>query len=178
MDSRLDAIFRTGFLPPEAADTRQEIKRDEEKPEQRKKHDREEKGSDQDIWQDRTTISVRSLIVFLENLLAESDKKEAPSSAPAAQPEPPPGAATGRAAQAARAYQNTASHGSGAPPPVIKAPAGAGSAAPQLSAEEMRTIHALIADLKILQARAVEQVEIRRNDSFLQSLVDAVRSSL
>ena len=110
-------------------------------------------------------VSVRALQAFLESLTASQTAAAgvASPSVPA-----PPQPSSGQAANAARAYQTTAR--SSEPPAPVQAAAGD---RPVLTSEELGTIHKLIGDLKFLAGRGVEQLNILRSDSFLQSLVDA-----
>jgi hypothetical protein len=47
-----------------------------------------------------------------------------------------------------------------------------------LANEEVRTIHRLLADLQVLSARGIEGLTIERDESFLASLVAAVRKAI
>ncbi len=163
-----------------------EIRRDEQREERRKKGQKEdEEQNPQSAWEDVTAVSVRALRVFLEDLLAASEKKQKGggiSNTPAfvTSESPPPenqGAVPTPATQAAQAYQNTVRRSAGnselhdqgtqnRPAPT--------TAQPQLTTEEMRVIHQLITDLGELSRRGVESLTILRGESFLESLAQAV----
>ena len=165
MFSRLDSYFTSTIRHAESADARLGIRRDEQREQGRKKDDKDEKEDQSSAWEDSTVVSVRALQAFLESLTASQTAAAgvASPSAPA-----PPQPSSGQAANAARAYQTTAR--SSEPPAPVQAAAGD---RPVLTPEELGTIHKLIGDLKFLAGRGVEQLNILRSDSFLQSLVDA-----
>jgi hypothetical protein len=166
MFSRLDPYFTATIRHAESADARLEIRRDEQREQEGRKYPKEKKDDPSAAWDDSTVVSVRALQAFLESLIADQARK--PATAPATPPAAPLPASTGQAAQAARAYRTTANVAEPPAPP----PAAPGDK-PLLTAEELRTIHRLIGDLKLLADRKVEHLNILRSDSFLQSLVDA-----
>jgi hypothetical protein len=165
MFSRLDPYFTATMRHTESADARLEIRRDEQRGQEGRKNTREKKDDASAVWDDSTVVSVRALQTFLESLIADQSRKipASPAAAPTL-----PSAPSGQAAQAAQAYRTTAN---AAVPPMP--PPAAPNDKPLLTAEELRTIHRLIDDLRLLADRKVEQLNILRSDSFLQSLVDA-----
>lgn len=180
MDSKLDPIFKTRFLQTEPLDTRQAIRRHDDPAYSGGRHHKSWKEEEQDLWEDQTTVSVQSLKQFLAQLIAPATNAGGDDQ----QPAPAPGARerldngdttpeTRKAAQAARAYERTyrATHKNEA---AASLPAQALPAI-TLSPEEIRIIHKLIDDLEALSGRKVETLIILKSESFLQSLVEAVR---
>jgi hypothetical protein len=164
MFSRLDSYFTATIRHAESADARLGIRRDEQRDQGRKKSGKDEKDNEAPAWEDSTVVSVRALQAFLESLTADQ-LPAAEAAAPVSVPQQP---SSRQAADAARAYQSTAR--SSAPPAPAQAAAGD---RPVLAPDELDTIDKLISDLKFLAGRGVEQLNILRSDSFLQSLVDA-----
>lgn len=183
MDSRLDAIFRTGFQPAEKTDTWQGLKREEKTGERKSRgHDREDEKAK--APEDDAAISVAALHNFLLMLLEQSKPQgEAPAPpATAAESElsPAPSPEMRRASAAASAYQTTARTTaprssvslSDTPPPPSAGPAIA------LSIEEQRRIHRLLADVETLAARGIPTITLQKADTFLESLAKGVAAAL
>lgn len=181
MFSQLGPLFRTTFRQAESTDTRQAIRHDEEKDERRNQGSDEKKQSAEDMWEDSTDVSVTSLRAFLINFLktmpeAETGgtKTDAPSSekveiSPAAEHLEPK---TTVAARAMKAYQSIAEKTGGETP---STPPSDPVTAPLVSTPEVRTMHQLIADLDALSKAGLQTLHIERADTFLESLVNAVR---
>lgn len=180
MFSRLDSLFSTQIRQAEALDTRQAIRRHEEQGERRRERGDHE-DNDSDLWQDdRATVSVRALTAFLEQLIAAAGAAPADNASagmglpPVHTPEKPESKPVSEhAARAAQAYQKTLSAARDAIP---AAPA-ASMPVINLQPEEVRIIHGLIADLRILADRNIEVLTLAKSDSFLQSLVLAVQAA-
>ena len=188
MYSRLDPVFQAA-LPrqTESTDTRQGI-RHEEKTDDRGRKDKGHKDEESpDIWEDSTIVSVRALDAFLAGLVATAAQNEKANSAevqisrkPAETAAAPPAhenKPVTEAARAAKAYKSMYYTGQKEHQPPLPAPP-AGDSSVKLSAEEMRVLHKLMADINILAARGIETLQIRKSDSFLQSLVDAAALAL
>ena len=176
----------------ETTDTRLGIKRHDPDQQPRKKKKRSDKnpiGFDED---DSAMVSIEALRLFLQNFLKSNEtdtpeqktesqnaetatEQKASMSTAADQPQTSDSPRDGQAAQAASAYQHSAetspkstfSAADGSDTETIAQSLGLGS-------DEIRTIHSLLDDLKILSDRKVEYLRIERSDSFLHSLVNAV----
>lgn len=165
----------------EQSDARQEIKRHD--PDQRgKKHEDADREKDIFADEDKASVSVAALLSFLTEFLKTLDSEEeksapvSPSIAASmnAQAKQPP--VSGNAAAAHSAYAaaaKTKTHGSG----LSAQNAQQAATSLGLSGGEVRTIHELIEGLKELSARGIENLDIERSTSFLQSLVNAVEKA-
>lgn len=180
MFSALGSIFTTQPRHAESSDTRQDIRRHDPEHERRKK---KKQFSQDDLLQntDGATISVEALQLFLQSFLqslADQSKQQFQKHAAQTdllnQEDQNSQKASGRAAYAANAYQSMADTQQkksllertdmdiDQTPPIA------------LEASEVRKIHGLLEDLKILHTRNIEYIRIERGESFLQSLIDAV----
>ncbi len=184
MDSRLDSIFKTRFRHAEPLDTRQAIRRHDQPDSNNRKKDGRKDDDKQDLWEDQTTVSIRALKTFLRQLVTQQ-----PAQAPQENGTPknqqkhkdnqqgatPPASAppAPAAARAASAYQRTynATHDES-----IGGDAPQSGALPdiELAPDEIRTIHKLIDALEQLDRANIDYLTLRKHDSFLQSLVEAV----
>lgn len=180
MDSRLDSIFRTTFRTTEQTDSWLGIRREDAHDDRKPKH--HDKKDDADaVSEEGASLSLPALYGFLQGLVAGQPGHLAASS-PIAPPHtsPPPvispatSPTTSRAAAAMRAYQ-TSARSTGTPhvdlhdaPPAIAAPA------IDLSTEEIRIIHQLLADIAVLAGRNVMTITLRPAENFLGSLVAGV----
>ncbi|MEZ5815286.1 MAG: hypothetical protein R3E13_11310 [Alphaproteobacteria bacterium] len=184
MFSALGNIFSIKPRQAEQTDTRQDIRRhdpDYERPHKEKPHKEES-----DFDQDGATVSVEALWIFLENFIKNVAEENAPSAetqdpAPqghAMQTETNPAinekqAKSSPAAYAASSYQNAAQANEKSA--ILLETTDAASGPPlDLSAADIRAIHTLIEDLKILNAANIEYLKIERAASFLESLRNAV----
>ena len=169
----------------EQNDTRQDIQRHDPEFERRRK--KKQKAEEELFGQeDGATLSIDALSVFLNKFLKElsdkqpskgfnatssgqSENKTEQADSPSA--ERP---VSGKAAQAAGAYQHMAQkqHETSILGEVNENNADLIS----LDAAEIRTIHAILEDLKLLEDKDIEYIHIQRADSFLQSLVNAVNT--
>ncbi len=173
------------FKPREAetTDTKLGIRRHDPDQEGRKKKKSEEDEPTLFSEEDDATVSIEALRVFLDNFLRSLDEAAGEAKTGGGEQQAAhnqnvettgPQAHGGEAAQAASAYQATAqatsqgSHFDSAPTP------GADTA---LESHEMRTIHTLLADLKALSERGVQNLRIERGESFLQSLSAATEKA-
>lgn len=178
MFSRLDSLFIPHVRQAEAPDARLGIHRHEEEAGGKGRGHKNEDEAE-DIWaDDRAQVSVVALKAFLGGILSEADGARQPYSGGAADedaagPGPQPSATP--SALAAQAYRRTyrATHGGegAAPPP---------EALPQLSLTEgeMRAMRRMEADLAVLEKRGVDVLALRRGNSLLESLADAVAEAL
>ncbi len=189
MFSRLDSLFTGQLRHAETLDTKQAIRRHEDQPGREKKPHEETKEDASDLWEDRTTVSVRALKSFLEQLLKTAQAKtpsqagqagtEAVNVSPAAAAQPAPHETAPRhvseqSARAASAYQRTyrATHAD------AQAPAAPGAIpAIDLNPGEIRIMHRLVIDLGKLADDGTELLVLNKSESFLQSLVDAVEAA-
>ena len=186
MFSQLGPLFKTTLRQAEQADTRLQIRR-EEKENQGKKEDAEESAEETSaLWEDSTEVSVGALRTFLIEFLksrgdsipeAAESQGENTSIMSGLIPESRP-PVSNTAARAVKAYSSMQTQNYG-PPPVVEA-----APEPQaeevdlvslLAADELRTIHVLIAELDILARKGIQMLTIEKADSFLQALVEAVR---
>lgn len=187
MFSQLGPLFKTTFRQAESTDTRQGIKH-YERDDGRKKREREEKSETSELWEDSTSVSVEALRSFLINFLKtvpaeeggelSEDKSSASPSEEKTQEYRAP--KTTAAARAVHAYQsmNEKTH-TGSPPPRpqpenMPETQEDSSSVSLLHGSDVRLIHTLIDDLKLLSEAELETLTIRKADSFLDSLVAAV----
>ncbi len=179
MFSAIGNVFAPKPRHAETTDTRQEIQRHDPDYERRKGKKRDDDapfGFDED---DSALVTVSALQVFLENFLKSQMETTSNSSTPEDTPavftaptNEAPAAPTGRAAMAASAYQHGAEATQSAPPRMQTGDMNANPLG--LKTQDLRLIHGLLRDLKILAERRIEYLQIERSESFLQSLVDAV----
>lgn len=174
MESRLDSIFRTTFRTTEQTDSWLGIRREDAHDDRKPKH-HDKKDDTDPLSEEGATLSLPALYGFLQGLVAGQPGHPAVTTTPAApQAAPPPQTPTPQAAAAMRAYQ-TSARSTGTPhvdlhdaPPAITAPA------VDLSAEEIRIIHQLLADIDVLAGRNVMTIPLRPAENFLGSLVAGV----
>lgn len=185
MDSRLDPVFPPPPRQAQPTDTRQEIRRQEPHDDRRPKSGKQGDQADAFAEEETPRVSVSSLIVFLENLLAAQPGLEKPvqPQAPTSSGLTDSGASTevqgrplvqDRAAAAAQAYRHVGDSGVVRPPPIpAPAPPEASAANPVLEAEDVRTIHALLPVLRELAAKGVDTLVLEKAARFLDCLVNA-----
>ncbi len=178
MFSRLDPVFQAMRRQAENTDTKLGIRRDEKNDENQRKNKKEKDEESAALWEDVAVVSVPALQAFLSGLvpasIADAGHAEISISASAHQASPTaPVSDAARAAQASRSTPGRAQPPASSPAPSPGSPGGV-----KLSAEEEITIFRLISDLTLLSSRGVTSLEIRKSDSFLQSLVDAVKAAL
>jgi hypothetical protein len=179
MLSQLGAVFKTTFRQAESTDTRQEIRR-EEKEDGRKKKERDRTSEDDAaLWDDTMAVSVTALHNFLVEFLKshgapmpEDENLALSTEAHQAYEQRPP--VNSVAARAVKAYTAMAPAPS-APVVSSEPPDETVNPADLLSAEEIRTIHVLIADVDALGKASVQTLNITLVGTFLESLVEAVR---
>lgn len=166
----------------ENADTRQEIKR-HDPDQERNRHKRDAQEDDPFQDENSTIISVEALRVFLDNFLKSLNEED-----DGMQETPPPSPptentqharaetlrASGKAAIAANAYQSMARRQRNTS--LLKDSDMNHAPDIKLEASEMRVIHTLLDDLKMLSEKNIEYLRIEREGSFLQSIVNAVRA--
>lgn len=180
MDSRLDPLFRILPRQAERADTRQDIRRQEDRDGRKKDNGGRDGEGDSGQGEDSAVVSVRALKIFLENMMAASAAPEKAWMAPVPAASSPGGADAGtvpplsrsEAARAARAYGRGAEQDRPAMPegqPALPALA--------LTAEETQVIRTLADDLAVLEKAGVEALHIRPDGGFLQSLAAAAAAA-
>lgn len=169
----------------EGTDTRQEIRR-QDPDEQRRSNQDHEDEPELFSSEDDTIVSIIDLRAFLENFLkslpsektdeekAESKQKEmAEDALKIGHDFNKKRPITGNMVHAMGAYQSAAKSGAEtkrlSTDDTKRAAENLG-----LEASEVRTIHTLIEDLKVLSDRNIDDLTIERSTSFLQSLVNAV----
>lgn len=199
----MDSYFHPTIRPPslrqaERTDTRQAIRRQENKDGRRKKNRRSLEDIDSD---DETVVSVESLRVFLLSLLEQGQSEQSATDRSSyAVPETQqskagaPSAKPPMAARAAQAYQSAynASH----PTEREQADAAAGgqrhdsdeyrdtadaypSAPPaqkSLSDKDRDVVTDLIEDLDFLMSHKIQELAIRRKGDLLQSIISTVNA--
>lgn len=184
MFSQLGPLFKTTFRQAESNDTRLAIPHEEREKRRRKEEEDATKESIGDLWEDNTSVTVTALKAFLVNFLKTlpgyddsarigEDKEQDPVSIrPPEQSRP----TNTRNAKAVRAYQSmaekTKSHTPAPPKDTNKTNE---PTADLLESQELRDIHQLIDDLEILENAGVEDLEIQKADSFIDSMKNAVR---
>ncbi len=185
MFSTFGNIFVTRPRHAETTDTRQGIRRHDPDQESRRKKGEGETSDALFDTDDSATVTVEALRIFLENFLKSLDVKK-PENArtnpavaePQTSPEIPTSPAQpvdGEAAKAAGVYQHVAQKvDRTAAPPAPESMETAPSADMLLAASDIRAIHKLLEDLKLLAARGIDYLTIERSDSFLNSLIAAV----
>ncbi len=188
MFSQLGALFKTTLRQAEQADARLQIRR-EEKENPGKKQDFEEEPVDTSaLWEDSTQVSVEALRTFLveflkgrgesppEEITTPVDENTSIMSGLTPEYRPP---VTNRAARAVKAYSSMQVQNYGLPPapppPVPEETTEDVDLVSLLKADELRTIHVLIAELDLLARRGIQTLTIEKADTFLESLVLAVR---
>lgn len=194
MFSTLGGIFK-GQPPRQAeqTDTRQAIQRHD--PDQPRRNKKDKDRSEEDDTMNGATVAVIALREFLENFV----KSTAPTDSENTQtknksPEPldykiqteillgdeqsRQTDQSAKAAAAASAYQTTA-QAAGPRSHILLETTDDHAGGPEfdLSAADVRTINALIADLKTLGEAGYEFIHIQRAETFLQSLVNAVEAA-
>jgi hypothetical protein len=171
------------LLPRQAeqSDTRQDIQRHDPEFERRKKKPSaaaaEEEGGEAPV------VAVEALLEFLTAFVKNnppvgtSQKIETESHNQAVQSDEDysVAAATTTASRAASAYMNTARAPQRQHSVLLQTSDAAGAGGPEmtLSGADTRTVLALIAELKILRAAQIEQLQLEPAATFLQALVDA-----
>lgn len=178
MFSNLGPLFKATFRHTEQLDARMSIRKDDPRDEGKKRDPREDEPDDDSLWEDSMGVSIASLRTFLISFVEGKTGQVASEGAPDGdQPAAPPPAPDVRPAQdthharAIHAYQSMAEKGGSAhhaPPPT---PA---SDVDLVHAEDVRAIHVLIADLKMLDDAGHTTLALERSDSFLHALQDAV----
>ena len=186
MFSQLGSLFKTQLRRAEQADTRLQI-RHEDKEDQGKKEDSKEESVDTSaLWEDSTQVSVEALRTFLVEFLKSrggdvpeeivpQDKNSSIMSRLTPEYRPP---VTNRAARAIKAYSSLQSQNydpPATPPDPLSASTEEVDLVSLLKADELRTIHVLIAELDHLATKGVQTLTIEKADTFLESLVLAVR---
>ena len=181
MFNALGSIFSARPRRAEQSDTRQSIQRHARSDQRRRRQSGRKVGGP--FTGEDATVCVAALRLFLENFVENSGARSkispatglaAPGRADNARPRSESGHAPGPAAHAASSYANAAQ--AGAPGAIlIETTDSASGPRLELSAADIRTIYALIADLHILKAHNIEYLQIGHAASFLDSLVEAVR---
>ncbi len=182
MFSQLGPLFKTVLRQTEKSDARLEIKRDEKQDQGKKQEFESSEEEASFLWDDSTGVSVEALKAFLIEFLktknGDSDEEtDLASEAAAIQPQSPKIQPVNNiAAKAVKAYASIAAQT--APPALIQtveAPENETDLSALLEADEIRTIHVLIHELDLLARRGIENLTIEKADTFLESLVQAVR---
>jgi len=161
----------------ENADARLEIRRhDPDQQGNSRQKDEEDPKAAFDTY-DNTVISIDSLRIFLENFLKSLyQKPEAVQNTAEISIETGISESAGKpvSAQASRAaglYQSAART---VRTPVLSTPTAPTPAESGVGNDEIRTIHRLLGEIAILQARKIEYVTIERGETFLGSLAAAI----
>ena len=189
MFSTIGRIFSN--QPPRQAentDTRQDIQRHDPDFERRRKKRQSEK--EEPFPEDGATVSVEALRIFLENFLKSLSAQNTfnTGSKPKIQNHPQldifetqqnpqhsgaPKSVSGQAMQAIGVYQHIAE--AQQKKSLLEAGSVEGAPPIMLEASEVRTIHTILEDLKIIEEKDIQYIHIERNHSFLQSIVNAVK---
>lgn len=192
MFSNLGPLFKTTFRQAETSDARLAIPH-EERDDRRKKEEEEQKQTKEDPWQDNTSVTVTALraflIAFLKTLpggediaqMAENQEFEQVQSTSSVRPKETSRPTNTRNARAVRAYQSLAEKAPITAPDKIKKDENKKRVEPTadlLQSQELRDIYTLIQNLDILIQNNVRELEIKKADSFLEALKNAVRDRL
>lgn len=188
MDWGTDPVFKAVFRKAEQADTRLGIRRDEKRGGERKSSDHaREELIESAFEEERPTVSVAALTVFLEGLVqtlrlrspgVPTPDHVVPTILPPQESVSPriftPGEST--AVRAANAYRHIAGaragrEGGGATSDLAGTVAGQADA---LSASDIRKIHGLLDVLRTLRAQTLT---IDKAPTFLDSLADALEKA-
>lgn len=166
MLTNLGQLWTSTGRKAEHTDARQHIIRQNPDQPRRKQNEPEPQEPEEDLAE----ASIDSLILFLQSALPAEDSENAipATETPAAEPTEQ----NKHAAAAANAYQN-ASGQRHAPARKEQKPSQAQPS--KLSAEEVKTIHTLLNDLRNLQTSGIQSLPIREGENFLDSLVKAIR---
>lgn len=187
MFSSIGKIFTTPPRQAEHSDTRQDIQRHDPEYERRKK---KKQNEPEDLFsEDGATVSVQALRIFLENFL-KSLQEQGETTPQNAQHDPEQEEfawfkaneeaggqsenkpKSGNAAYAAGAYQHVAAAQQRTS--LLEDSGVDGAPLIRLEASEVRTIHAILEDLKNVEKKKIEFIRIERSESFLQSIAAAV----
>ncbi len=182
MFSNLGPLFKATLRQTEQADTRMSIRKDDPRDQGKRRGSEREENGDSDLWEDSMGVSIESLRLFLTNFVegkiapavgapspAGAQTDSAPHTSLAPEVRPPQNTHTARAVHA---YQSMAEKTGGAyhaPPPAAPA-----SDVDLLHAEDVRVIHILIADLKMLAEAGYDTLPLEKSDSFLHALQEGV----
>lgn len=192
MFSNLGPLFKTTFRLAETSDARLAIPH-EERDQRRKEEEEEQQQAPEDPWQDNTSVTVTALRTFLINFLktlpggediaqmAESNQTETYQTPSSARPKETARPTNTRNAKAVRAYQSMAEKSVTVTPDSSSKEETKKRVEPTadlLQSQELRDIYALIQDLDILIQNNVRELEIKKADSFLEALKNAVRDRL
>jgi len=168
----------------EQNDTRQDIQRHDPEFERRK---RKKQKDDDDLFnqEEGATLAISALSAFLEKFLKELSEKTPQKSFNQTSPienedadapikEDQSKEISGSAAYATNAYEHMAQ--SQQRTSILGEINEKNADLISMDAAEIRTIHALLDDLKILSEKNIEYIKIERAENFLQSLVNAVNT--
>ncbi len=185
MLSQLGPLFKTTFRQAEPNDTRQHIPHEEKEDPQRKKDNQPKAQSNNDFWEDNTSVSVDALRVFLIDFIKTipeakdmefvTNKEQIQNKRPHEKSRPK----NTHNAKAVRAYQTMAEHA--APPPPLdegETHNNNDPTADKIQSQELRDIYTLIQDLEFLSKRGVQNLNIEKAQSFVESLKNAVAKKL
>lgn len=188
MFSELGPLFKTTFRQAESNDTRQKIPHEERDHPNKNKNNDTKQESDDDLWQDSTTVSLEALRNFLINFMAtlpgaqETDipltKEETPKTQQRPKEKNRP--TSTHNAKAVRAYQSMAAHNERqntakreTEPTYRKPPS-----ADQIENRELRDIYQLIDNLDYLANKGVQDITILKSGNFLESLQASIQRLL
>lgn len=184
MFSQLGPLFKTTFRQAEANDTRQAIPHNERDTKRKKQEEDNSPETNNDLWEDNTSVTVEALHTFLINFLQTLSNDEAiPTSS--VQPNQTPQALSTRPpekirptntknAKAVRAYQATAGQNHTPAPMQENTTISIDADKLPLQSKELRDIHRLIDDLNILNKNKIYSLNILKAESFIESLKNAV----
>ncbi|MCB9982928.1 MAG: hypothetical protein H6861_04520 [Rhodospirillales bacterium] len=185
MFSELSKILPLKPRHAEQTDTRQGIQRHD--PDFERRRSKKDAEAETDIDEAGATVAVEALRIFLEDFLrnnpeetsGEANRKQPNPDMTAKQTSeesvaPPPNPQIHPAARAASAYASTAHAGEKNTVLFETTDAAGDGPALEISAGDIRTIHTLIEDLKLLEDAGIEILHIERAATFLDSLTGAV----
>ena len=188
MFSQLGPLFKTTFRQAESNDTRQHIPHDERDKGRKKREEETHTEEKEEPWNDNTTVTVVALraflIDFMKTLPEAKDMsfintEDNPSENIKKRPHERTRPTNTHNAKAVRAYQTMAGH---ATPSETRTDQNIETkndpTADKLQSKEMRDIYNLIKNLEILESRGVTDLNIKKANSFLEGMKNAVEKAL
>ena len=184
MFSQLGPLFKTTFRQAESNDTRLEIPHDEREKRRRKEEEEDKKEGSSDLWEDNTSVTVPALKAFLVNFLktlpGQSDNtalnKKQETDHYSARPKEKIRPTNTQNAKAVRAYQSMAEKTrENAPIAQEHTTEKIEPTADLLQSQELRDLYQLISDLEELEKAGVQNLQIEKADSFIDSMKNAVK---
>lgn len=190
MFSQLGPLFKSTFRQAESNDTRQHIPHDERDKGRQKREDYKAQEEKEEPWNDNTIVTVVALRAFLIDfmktipeakdmaIIKQNDTKDTINQRPHERVRP----TNTHNAKAVRAYQTMAEHAAPIKTPPKENnednPSSKQPGAEKLQSKELRDLFALIKSLEILESRGIQELNIKKANSFLEGMKNAVEKAL